>query len=251
MSYTQPTGTGGNQSALYNLVLDGDASQTPQLLFTPPTEQDQYSQPFWSPDGKYIYFAQFTIEIYPTYEIMRMSYPDGEPEKLVDHAYWPRLSDDGTYLVYVSLDPDVGGNSLFIANADGTNPQQIPVTHLPYPEVIDAPMFSPDNKRILFSSPVGTQASTPHLFDRIMGITAASADGTIPSDWWSVPLSGGKATQLTHIQSLSLFGSFSPDKKHIASYSSDGIFVMKPDGTEILMLVKDTGILSGTVSWLP
>ena len=248
MSYIQSVST-GRQETLYNMPMD--ASQPPQPFFIPSSEQDQYSQPFWSPDGKYVYFAHFNYMLSSTYEIMRIAYLDGEPEKLVDHAYWPRLSDDGTRLVYVSLDPETGTNSLFIANADGTNPQPVPLTDLPVPNVIDAPMFSSDNHTILFSSPVGIQASAPHWFDKIMGVTIASADGIIPSDWWSVPVSGGKPTQLTHIHSLGLFGSFSPDKKYIASHSAEGIFIMKPDGTEILMLVNDTGGISGTVSWLP
>src|SRR5258706_16034607 len=98
---------------------------------------------------------------------MRMIYPDGKPEKVVDHAYWPRLSDDGTRLVYVSIDPATGANSLFFANVDGTNPRQVPVTDLLTPMIIDAPMFSPDSQTILFSSPPKLQASAPALSDKV------------------------------------------------------------------------------------
>src|SRR5260221_613883 len=175
----------------------------------------------------------------------------GKREKLVADAYWPRLSDDGPRLVYVYIDPATGANLLFFANADGTSPQNIPLTGLPVPMIIDAPMFSTDNQTILFSSPIKLQASGPTLFDKIMGVAVAAADGTIPSDWWSVPLSGGEPNQLTHIRSLGLFGSFSPDKNHIASYSTYGIFVMKPDGSEVNMLVQDVGCISGTVNWIP
>ena len=248
MSYTPPPGT-GMQDALYSIPLDG--SQPPQLLFTPPIDQDQYYQPTWSPDGRYVYFAHFIVQPRTTYEIMRMIYPDGKPEKVVDHAYWPRLSEDGTRLVYVSIDPATGANSLFFANADGTNAQQIPVTKLLTPMIIDAPMFSPDNQTILFSSPPKLQASATTLFDKIMGVSMVAADGTIPSDWWSVPLTGGEPNRLTRVHSLGLYGSFSPDKKHIASYSMYGIFVMKPDGTGVNMLVNDVGGINGTVNWIP
>src|SRR5258706_11771196 len=164
MSYTPPPGT-GMQDALYSIPLDG--SQPPQLLFTPPIDQDQYYQPTWSPDGRYVYFAHFIVQPRTTYEIMCMIYPDGKPEKVVDHAYWPRLSEDGTRLVYVSIDPATGANSLFFANADGTNAQQIPVTKLLTPMIINAPMFSPDNQLILLSSPPKLQASAPALSDKI------------------------------------------------------------------------------------
>ncbi len=248
MSYTPPANA-SIRDALYSIPLDG--SQPPQLLFVPPIDTDQYYQPAWSPDGTYLYFAHFKVQSRVSYEIMRMAYPNGKPEKLVADAYWPRLSDDGTRLVYVYIDPATGANLLFFANADGTSPQNIPLTGLPVPMIIDAPMFSTDNQTILFSSPIKLQASGPTLFDKIMGVAVAAADGTIPSDWWSVPLSGGEPNQLTHIRSLGLFGSFSPDKNHIASYSTYGIFVMKPDGTGVNMLVQDVGGISGTVNWIP
>jgi len=249
ISYMPPMNAAyGGQTSLYRIALD--ASEPPQLLITPPASTDQYSQPVWSPDGKSIYFAHIDIQSMATYEIMRMAYPDGKPEKLVDHAYWPRVSNDGTRLVYVSLDPQTGINSLFIANVDGTNPNQIPVAGLPVPSIIDAPMFSPNDQSILFSSPDTSQSSTPSWIDRIFGVLSVSADGSLPSDWWSVPLSGGKARQLTHIQSLALYGSFSPEMKHIASYSSTGVFVMKPNGSELTLVVIDVGGIVGTVNWI-
>ena len=80
---------------LYKMPLDG--SQPPQLLFTPPSDQDQYDQPAWSPDGKYLYFTHFNNQSSsPSYEIMRLAYPNGKLESLVDHAYWPRISADGS-----------------------------------------------------------------------------------------------------------------------------------------------------------
>ncbi len=247
MSYRPPDSTSG-QTVLYSM--SPNASQPPQPLFLPPTNKDQYTQPYWSPDGKYIYFAHVNYEISFTYDIMQMAYPNGQPEPLIKDAYWPRPSADGTRLVYVALDPESGANSLFISSADGTNAQQVPVTGLPVPTVIDAPMFSADNQTILFSSPLGISASTPNLLDKLMGVIIASADGTIPSEWWTVPVSGGNATQLTKIRALGLYGSFSPDNKYIASYSADRIFVMKPDGSEITVIVNDMGQISGTVNWI-
>jgi Tol biopolymer transport system component len=250
LSYSPPPSTPyAGQTSLYRMSLD--ASETPQLLITPSNGEEQYSQPTWSPDGKYIYFAHINYETMTSYEIMRMAYPDGKPEKLVDHAYWPRASEDDTLLVYVALDPQSGKNQLSFANADGTDPNQVPLNGLPVPYIIDTPMFSPDNQSILFSSPLGIKASAPNWFDKVLGVQVALANGSLPSDWWSVPIAGGTPTQLTNIQTLSLFGTFSPDKKHIASYSLNGIFVMNPDGTEITIVVNDVGGIPGTVSWIP
>jgi hypothetical protein len=84
-----------------------------------------------------------------------------------------------------------------------------------------------------------------------MGIQVAKADGNIPSDWWSVPITGGPLTRLMQIQALGLFASISPDNQHIASFSSNGIFAMDPDGSELTFLVPNTSGIPGTVSWIP
>jgi hypothetical protein len=82
-----------------------------------------------------------------------------------------------------------------------------------------------------------------------MGIQVAKAH-SIPSDWWSVPIRGGAPTQLTKLQTINLFASLSPDQKHIASVSGDGLFVMGLDGSNLTRLLSDSGV-HGTVSWIP
>lgn len=83
-----------------------------------------------------------------------------------------------------------------------------------------------------------------------MGVRVAKAH-TIPSDWFSVPVAGGNITQLTNTQTTNLFASFAPDGKHIASHSTSGIFVMKPDGSELTILVPNPQAVPGTVTWIP
>jgi Tol biopolymer transport system component len=55
---------------------------------------------------------------------------------------------------------------------------------------------------------------------------------------------------LTQLQTINLFAAISPDQKHIASLSGDGIFVMDLDGSNLTQLVADLGV-HGTVSWIP
>jgi Tol biopolymer transport system component len=250
LSYSPPMEAPyGGQTSLHHMPLDG--SEPPQLLITPQTDNELYSQPTWSPDGKYVYFVHIYYQSTVIYKIMRMTYPDGKPETLMDQAYWPRISEDGSLLVYVSRKPESGENELFFANADGTDRQPVPLNDLPVPFIIDAPMFSPDNQSIIFSSPLGLKAYAPSWMDRLLGVQVALANGSLPSDWWSVPITGGRPSQLTNLQASSLFGTFSPDKKHLASFSLNGIFVMNPDGTELTMVVNDVGGIPGTVDWIP
>jgi Tol biopolymer transport system component len=241
----------GPRQNLYILPLDG--SQPPALLFTPPSDQDQYDQPDWSPDGKYLYFTHINFHSSePGYEIMRLEYPNGKMESLIKQSYWPRLSADGSQLAYVSIFSANGPNELFIANTDGTDARVVPLSDIEWTNTfIDAPLFLPDGKSILFSGPIRTQSSELNLLERIMDVKVVHAHGSLPSDWWSVSLAGGKPVQLTHIYSPGLFASLSPDSRYIASYSGSGIFVMDPYGQNLTQIVSYTGGLLGTVSWIP
>jgi Tol biopolymer transport system component len=96
MAYLPPrngdTSTASGQQALYTMTLDG--SEPPRILLKPQTTGDQYFQPMWSPDGKYIYFAHVDYyaptkvpgQHYAYYEIYRMAYPNGQPQKLAEEA---------------------------------------------------------------------------------------------------------------------------------------------------------------------
>jgi len=237
---------------LYSMPLDATAS--PQSLVPAPSVDDHYTQAEWSPDGKYVYYVHYNHkdaggQFYEVYEIFRMTYPEGESQKILDQAFWPRVSADSTRLVYVSLDPASGLNELFVANADGGNPQKVNFSGSWIPDIIDAPIFSPDGQSILFSAPGPSQAYQPNWLDKMMGVQVAKAH-SIPSDWWSVPVAGGVPTRLTNLQTINLFASLSPDKQHIASVSGEGLFLMDLDGSNLIRLLPDSGV-HGTVSWIP
>ncbi|HVN16934.1 MAG TPA: hypothetical protein VMT73_14420, partial [Anaerolineales bacterium] len=250
MSYSAPPGANlGGQETIYTLPLDG--SSAPQIVVTPSSASDQYFQPVWSPDGKYVYFVRVTSsqDGQSVYQVMRMAYPNGQPEKLADQAYWPRLSSDGSRLVYITLDPVTGLNKIYVANADGSSAYQVQMSGSWTPDIVDAPLFSPDGQSLIISAPIPPQSNQPSWLDKLFGITIAYAH-TIPSDWWSVPVQGGTLTRLTRLGTVSLYGSFSPDQKMIASFSGEGIFVMNPDGAGVTTIIGDTGGVAGTVNWI-
>ena len=255
MSYSPPPGDNPVDQDLYIMPLDG--SQAPKLLFTPPTKDDDYAEVEWSPDGKYIYFTHVNFQItpqpnqiYPFYEIYRMTFPDGKPEKVAEKAFWPRVSSDSSHMAYISVDLFLRENKLYIADSNGKNAHEVVLKGQQIPEVKDAPIFSPDGQTLIFSAPVPVQSYQPNWFDKLMGVRIARAHN-VPSEWWSVPVTGGTITQLTNIQTTNLFASFAPDGKHIASHSTSGIFVMKPDGSQLTMLVSNPQAVPGTVSWIP
>jgi Tol biopolymer transport system component len=249
LAYAAPTAF----AALFILPMDG--SSPPSLLLPPPSKMDQYTEPVWSKDGKYIYFVHVAFgqqngkQKLPAYEIERLAYPGGRPEMLLTNAYWPRLSPDGNRMVYVSQNPNDGSNQLFTASADGSNPKQVKLSGPAVFFIIDAPLFLADGKTILFSAPAPTVASAEDWMDWLLGVRPASAHNVI-SEWWSVAATGGTPTQLTHIQAPGLYGSVSPDGQQLASFSGNGIFVMRPDGSGMSMIVKDVGGIAGTVDWI-
>jgi hypothetical protein len=81
-----------------------------------------------------------------------------------------------------------------------------------------------------------------------MGVQIVKAH-SLPSDWWSVPITGGNPKRLTQIQSTNLYGSIAPDHKHLVSFSMQGLFVMDLDGLNLTSLIPDPG--GNTVNWLP
>ncbi len=246
-------GSGAKQELLYVMPLN--ASQPPRLLLPPPSTADRYYQPTWSPDGKYIYFSHVDLaapapsgQLFPDYELSRMAYPDGQPRKLVDHAFWPRLSPDGSHLAYVSVDLADGSNRLYVAGPDGSAARQVVLTGPYVPRIIDAPFFSADDRTVCFSAASPAASVTPTWSDRILGITVASAH-VVPSDLWCVPVQGGTPTQLTHLAALGLYAAPAPDGRHVALYTGRAVAVMDWDGNHLTSVVNDTGGIPGSVGW--
>jgi len=258
MSYSPPPGENPDiVQALYVMPLDG--SKAPELLFMPPTPGDQYIQAEWSPDGKYIYYTHVSYriedpnQVYPFYKIFRMEYPvrgGGQEESIAEGAYWPRLSPDSSRLVYISVDPLSIQNKLIVADSDGGNAQEVVMSGSYIPDIKTAPIFSPEGKSIMFSGVAPVQAYQPNWLEKLAGIRIAKAEGE-PSDWWSVPVDGGEITRVTNIRHRSLYASISPDNQYVASFNRDNIFVMKPDGSELTILISELHGFFSIGSWIP
>ncbi len=242
-------------TGLYKIAADG-SSTSPEPVLPQVDPQESYFNPIWTPDGKYIYYAHF-VPVKDTsgqgnsfkYTLERMAYPDGKPEVIVPDAIWPKISPDGTKLLYLKFDTTQFTQTLFISDLDGQNSQAV-LPNNDFPSV-DAQFFAPDGQTIIFNA-VG-EAPSPAAYDfswldRLMGVGIADAHN-VPSDWWEIKLGDAKPKRLTKLYDTGMYGSFSPDGKKVGFIAASGMYVMDPDGTNIKPMVTIKSL--GTLEWLP
>lgn len=248
MTYAPPPEEGAIQFGFTDIyVMPADGSQAPRPILQRKEESEIFFNVTWPLDN-ILYYSHLlpgtddTGNAILISQIERLPFPDGTPEVLVQEAAWPRLSADGLSLAYVT---EI--NEFLIAQADGSQPVQ-----LLNPDAfgaVDAPLFSPDGQLIYFSAVNAEPLAHLSLWDRLLGVRIAEAHD-IPSDWWVMPTDGSKGPQrLTNLNAISMYGDFSPNEKHIAFITSDGVYVMNPDGSGLLQL-RDTPTV-GTLDWVP
>jgi Tol biopolymer transport system component len=253
MAYAPPEDPNLQSASTDLYVMPADGSTAPQVLLKRNTPKEDFFNPVWSADGKYVYYSHLMQDINGTskytnftYDLERAAYPGGQPQKLIDNAFWPRLSPDGSKLAYVSFAPATNSNDLYLAQPDGSQPKLVmPAGAFP---AVDAPLFAPDGKTITFSAVGRPQLPSLSWLDQLMGVQIAEAHN-VPSDWWRVSIDGGKPEQLTHINGTGMYADFAPDGQHIAFASITGLFVMQPDGGNLIQLSNEG--LGGSVSWTP
>jgi Tol biopolymer transport system component len=244
-----PAGNGVNlgYTDLYLMPLEGERTPRPLLTRRRPVESFYFSA--WAPDGKSILYSHFFQEDSqpPTYRYQIERLPlGGVPQTLAADALWPRLSPDSSRLAYLSYNADTGGNELYLADPDGKNSR----TLLPPGAFVaeDAHVFTPDSQAILFSAVNPASAPAFSWFDRLAGVQVASAH-SVPSDWYRVDLSGGQPLRLTHIGDTGMYGRFSPDGQDVAFISYTGLYLMKPDGRQLLQIGSMQYV--GSLDWIP
>lgn len=264
ITFAPPVAEGQAQLGFADLyIMPSDGSSEPEL-FLARVGNGFYFTPIWSPDGSYIYYGRYQPASADGTEpvrffLERIAYPDGEPEVILENAFWPAISPDGSKIAYLDTDLETGLGDLRIANADGTDP----VTIIPQDRfaAVDAPLFSPDGNTLIFSAvnaaPAGAAPADewPDDFlgwlDLLFSPPTASAH-EVPSDLWQVSVEGGEPTRMTELGAVGMFTSFSPDGQHLALVTTTALYLMNPDGSEITTLrdFEGTG-LSTTIAWVP
>jgi Tol biopolymer transport system component len=228
-----------------------DGSSKPQPFMTRSDPQESFFFTAWAPDGQSIYYTHL-YRMDPNSEVpayqndIERTDLQGERETLIDKALWPAISPDGTQLAFLYTDMATLSNDLYLANLDGTN--HAPVLPPGVNPPVDAHLFSPDGRQLIFSMVDYQPAPSESWLEKLFGVEVSSAH-SVPSDWFVAPVSGGAPQRLTNLGAVNLNGDLSPDGKLLAFISASGLYIMNLDGSNLTQ-VSDK-LLVGTVSWLP
>jgi len=252
LAYAPPPPEGQVQfgyTGLFLMPVDGSGS--PEPLLERVGSGESFSHPTWSPDGKAVYYTHTLPD--PSAEggvaarIERLA-AGSEPEIIVEDYMWPRLSMDGEWLAFLSINLERDENELFYARSDGSDLAPV-FSPGEYPAV-DAHVFSPDGQMIYFSAVNPVQASSPAWPSRGLpfGVKPVSAHDAA-SDWYRGDLKTGESRRLSYIDETGMYAAFSPAGDLLAVTGSNGVYIMQPDGSRLVQIAHL--LATGTVDWIP
>jgi len=228
-------------------VMPADGSGEPELFLPKEDPSESFFNISW-PLDEIVYYAHFAPSVDDigavTYgsRVERVHLPAAEVDALAEDAAWPRLSNDGSRLVYVTGDGD-----LVISAADGTSPEVI--VDAEAFSAVDAPLFSADGEQLYFSGVDLESSASLSPLDKLLGVKIAKAH-SVPSDWWRVPAETGQELErLTMIGKVGLYGDFDSSGRRLYFVAADGVYVMGPAGEALTQLLTISTV--PTIDWVP
>ena len=252
LSYSPPADVSDVQYGYTDLyLLPYGENEKPQPLLSKMPLQEAFFFPTWAPNGQSIFFTHLHrtegngVNLSFQHDIESTDLT-GDTKMILERAQWPTISPDGKQFSYLVSDQSTLANQLYLANIDGTNQKPV-LDSADYPAV-DAHLFSNSGTDLIFSMVNQKSAPTSSWIDKFLGVRIASAH-SVPSDWYRVSVNGGIPKRLTYLNEMNLDGDISPDGNQLAFISSNGLYVMNIDGSELIQLSKD--VMIGSVNWIP
>ncbi len=218
---------------------DGLMSE-PELLFGNTAANEFVFNPAWTADGKSIFYVSYkrivpedVLETWePTLEVdlMRYDLETAEHHLIAEDGIWPRLSPDGSQLVFIQVDPITSMRAVHTSDLNGEGVTELIMFNRFFD--IDSPHFSADGEHIYFGAVPHSTKVDRKLWEVVLGIQVASAhvDHNLPSDWWRIPVDGGEAEKVTDVKRIISYGSFDVTGETLFYATQNGIFGMDLNG---------------------
>ncbi len=270
----EPEGTGGNIVIGQDIYVFDLKSGATGMVIKRDEPQAFLDNPYWSADGKYLYFDarnprrdQSKTIIGENITINRLELATSKREKLAEDAREPAVLPDGKQVVFVSVAASAGTydtNLKILDIASGqvkallTPEQGFVGTYMPRP--------SPDGKVIAFSAIGGpndtfsplqpTPTKQGSLIGSTLGLTALlptlskpadrAAHG-LPYDLWLIKPNGSDLTRLTTLYEDHTMPAWSNDGKRIAFLTGLAFYLVDADGKNLIKKSDRGGQQAGFV----
>ncbi len=273
----EPEGTGTNiviGQDIYTLDLKSSANT---LIIKRDEPSAFLDNPYWSADGKYIYFDarvpkrdQAGTVIGEFISINRFEIATAKREKLQEDAREPVPTPDGKQVVFVGVNASTGTYEANLKLYDLSTRQTKNLTD-PDPNkgfvFVYMPRLSPDGQQIAFSAiggpdfnfnppastptPQSSRINSPLNFGALMQISlkqlAPPAHG-LPYDLWLIKPDGTGLKRLTQLYEDHTMPAWSSDSKKIAFLTGLALYTIDADGKN-LSKKSDRGAPQAGFAW--
>ncbi|GIW07887.1 MAG: hypothetical protein KatS3mg060_2692 [Dehalococcoidia bacterium] len=210
---------------------------------------EMLESPYFAPDGQSIVYSRFAPIISngqyrgDIIEIVRLELNTGNVVSLVRDAIQPTISPDGKKIAYIKVNPQTASQSLWMANADGSSPQQL-VAEDQFVAMY-WPRISPDGAEVAFAGALIPSIQRPGAPALVPGQLARPVLHGVPTDVYKVRTDGSKYQQVAKLQEDDPTTLWSVDGRRLLVIGAKAIYAMNPDGQELVRLREPGGVGGG------
>jgi Tol biopolymer transport system component len=237
-------------------VANADGSN-PTPIVRHQVRSEQVLSPAWLPDGSGLLFSVQRFEhqqIVSTIE--KIDLATGERTVLVQNAYQPAISRDGTKIAFMRTEADYT-QSVWVANADGSGEQRLAGEEQQLVS-FQSPRFSPDGRYLATGGAaqgsLQERQATPDGREFVLSSGGAGA-GTIevnldglPEDIWLIDLSTGELRRIAQLRLDSPSLAWTPDGRWLYAFGDRGLYLIDPKTPSTKRLAD--GEFHGQTDWL-
>ena len=234
-----------DRSGIYLLSLE-EPTINPVLLLGNREPNEYFFNPIWSADGQSIYYVLYRLlstasdDAQPQSQdaaldvaLYQYDLESGENTFIAQDAVWPRLSPDGERLAYIQVDPITTQRGIHVAHTNSDRVTELVAINEFFD--VDTPHFSANGQWLYFSAAPHSTKVSHTWWERLLDLKVAQAhtDHNVPSDWWRVPVEGGKPEKISSTPRLITYGEFNDSGERLFFATDMGVYAMDANGATI------------------